>query len=123
MGRSIQTVSTLLFLAVLFSTPVKATSTGSCTEFAEDFSGLSNNQWRAAGVGNWYFQDQQLHVSDLPASGLTYVQTDFAPSGPFTLDVEIERLASPSEGSGYCPAGYSQSAISDGEQRSSATAE
>ncbi len=70
------------------------TSSGTCSQFAEDFSGLSANTWDGTS-GNWYVQGELLRLNQIAAGDLAFYQTDFWPSDFFTIDVDIQLDAFP----------------------------
>ena len=85
----------LIVSFVLLACPVLGTSGGECSEFSEDFSGLSPNEWQGGG-GNWYFSGETLVIQDIDPGSLAFAETGFHPADYFTIDVTVDKVQFPS---------------------------
>jgi len=100
MSKLRKLLSVFVFAAMLCSiSPAGVVAAGNdCSYFSEDFSGTSGRSWTSAN-GNWTFLNQKLDVAQITAGKTSYAETLFYPYDYFTLDVNVEIVSLPSDGS------------------------
>lgn len=92
MSRSRSMILVIMLTALFCAGNTHATSySGNCTDFYEDFSGLSSNFW-SNGNGTWSMSGGALNVSAITKDKMAYSETAFYPSDHFILDVDVDPI-------------------------------
>jgi hypothetical protein len=98
-NRKLAIVGSMMFSALFFLSLVSSHASP-CALFSEQFTGKASNQWLYNNA-DWMVKNDKLNVTNIETGKLASASAHIAPTGYFTIDVDVEPVFLTSSNGAY----------------------